>query len=187
MFPNRNWREYCETSILKYCVDLPTIDFSGDIDILTRFVESVQNMIQYSLKCAKGHAFESWFQSAEAHDKLAATGMVTCPVCGSGDVEKSIMAPRVRTARSKRQKAEGGALSVTASEASQALQKLKNHIETHSSYVGSNFAAEARAIHLGDLPERSIHGEARADEARKLIEDGIPVAPLPFMPKQKTN
>ncbi|MCY4153328.1 MAG: DUF1178 family protein [Aestuariivita sp.] len=144
-------------------------------------------MIQYSLKCANGHEFESWFQSAEAHDKLATAGMVTCPVCGSVDVKKSIMTPRVRTARSKRQKAEERALSVSASKASQALQKLKNHIETHSNYVGTNFAAEARAIHLGDLPERSIHGEARADEARKLIEDGIPVAPLPFMPKQKTN
>jgi len=42
-------------------------------------------------------------------------------------------------------------------------------------------------MHQGDVPERSIHGEARADEARELIEDGIPVAPLPFMPTRKTN
>jgi hypothetical protein len=50
-----------------------------------------------------------------------------------------------------------------------------------------NFAAEARAIHEGTAPERSIYGEARGDEAKKLIEDGIPVAPLPFIPKSKTN
>jgi hypothetical protein len=53
--------------------------------------------------------------------------------------------------------------------------------------VGLNFAAEARRIHAGDAPERSIYGEARADDARALIEDGVPVAPLPFVPGRKTN
>ena len=57
-------------------------------------------MIQYALKCSKGHSFDSWFQSAEAYDKLAAAGMVSCAVCGDAQVEKAIMTPRVRPARS---------------------------------------------------------------------------------------
>jgi hypothetical protein len=50
-----------------------------------------------------------------------------------------------------------------------------------------NFAAEARAIHAGDAPERVIHGEAKPDEARAMIDEGLPVAPLPFLPARKVN
>ena len=42
-------------------------------------------------------------------------------------------------------------------------------------------------MHLGDAPERPIWGEAKPDEAKKLIEDGINVAPLPFVPTRKSN
>jgi len=78
-------------------------------------------------------------------------------------------------------------LSATETKYEQALKELKTYIEKKSHYVGREFISEARAMHQGDVPERSIHGEARADEARELIEDGIPVAPLPFMPTRKTN
>ena len=67
------------------------------------------------------------------------------------------------------------------------LEKLRRHVEANSDYVGLSFAAEARAMHEGRVPERAIHGEARPDEARRLLEDGIPVAPLPFRPTSKTN
>jgi hypothetical protein len=50
-----------------------------------------------------------------------------------------------------------------------------------------SFAAEARAMHLGEAPERPIHGEARLDEARALVDEGVPVAPLPFLPRNRTN
>lgn len=153
-------------------------------------------MIQYALKCPDGHQFDSWFQNAAAFDKLRQAGMVTCAVCGSGDIEKAIMAPRVRPARSAvppGQEPEQVAapkerpLSAPASAAEQALAEIKKHIEANSEYVGKNFAKEARAIHTGDAPERAIYGEANADEAKSLIEDGVPVAPLPFRPGRKSN
>ncbi|AMY70715.1 hypothetical protein AKL17_3491 [Frigidibacter mobilis] len=56
-------------------------------------------MIRYALTCPKDHSFESWFQSAEAFDRLAALGQVTCAVCGASGVSKSLMAPSVRAAR----------------------------------------------------------------------------------------
>ena len=96
------------------------------------------------------------------------------------------MAPQVSTARKKTAR-EGGPLTTPASPAEQALAKLKAHVEANSDYVGMEFASEARAIHEGDAPERSIYGEAKPDEARKLIEDGVPVAPLPFRPGRKSN
>jgi len=68
-----------------------------------------------------------------------------------------------------------------------ALAALRRKIEENSEYVGPSFAAEARAIHAGEAPERSIYGETRADEAIRLIEEGVPVAPLPFVPRRRTN
>ncbi|HEY6918528.1 MAG TPA: DUF1178 family protein, partial [Tabrizicola sp.] len=78
-------------------------------------------------------------------------------------------------------------LSDPASELEAKLAELKKQIEENSEYVGMNFAAEARKIHAGDAPERAIHGEAKPDEARALIEEGLPVAPLPFLPARKVN
>lgn len=142
-------------------------------------------MIRYALSCADDHSFESWFQSAEAFDRLLGAGMISCTVCGSTSVTKTLMAPAVRPAR----KAAAGEapLSKPASKAEEALAAMRRQIEQNSDYVGLNFAAEARAMHEGEAPERSIYGEARVEDAKRLIEDGIPVAPLPFMPARKTN
>ncbi|SLN14032.1 hypothetical protein ROA7450_00242 [Roseovarius albus] len=150
-------------------------------------------MIQFTLKCDQDHRFDSWFQSAGAFDKLKAAGMVTCAVCGSGKVEKAIMAPRVQASRSKSAvpsvdaptSVPAGMLEPSAAE--QALAKLKKQVEDNSEYVGMNFAREARDMHDGIAPERAIYGEAKPEEAKKLIEDGVPVAPLPFVPGRKAN
>lgn len=145
-------------------------------------------MIQYSLKCAEGHLFDSWFQSAAAFDKLAAAGMLQCAICGSSKVEKALMAPRVQPGREvEPAAAPERPLSAPGTAVEQALAELKRKIEASSEYVGMNFAAEARAMHEGDAPERPIYGEAKADEARALIEDGVPVTPLPFLTNRKTN
>jgi len=147
-------------------------------------------MIQYALKCAEGHAFDSWFKSAEAFDKLAAAGLVQCAICGSAQVEKAMMTPRVgsgRTAVPVEDTPRDRPLSQPANAAEKAIAALRRKVEENSDYVGKNFASEARAIHEGAAPQRPIYGEARAEDARALIEDGVPVAPLPFTPNRKTN
>ena len=143
-------------------------------------------MIRYALKCADDHAFESWFQSAAAFDALQAQGHVTCPLCGSARVDKALMAPAVRPAPPDAPAARPK-LTAPANPVEEALAALRRQVEENSEYVGMNFAAEARRIHDGDAPARSIYGEARPDEAKKLIEDGVPVAPLPFLPPRKAN
>lgn len=166
-------------------------------------------MIRYTLKCVDGHGFESWFQSAAAYDRLAAAGQITCPQCGVSRVEKTLMAPQVRPAKSAANAPDGygepeggaqahgayldkatimgGQLSRAATPAEAALAALRRHVETTADYVGSDFAQEARRIHDGEATERPIWGEARISEAKALIEDGIPVAPLPFRPTRKSN
>ena len=154
------------------------------------------HMINYTLKCANDHRFDCWFQSAAAFDKLKAAGMVSCAICGDSAVEKAMMAPRVRPARAASETKDTDVaptshpdrpLSAPASPAEQALSELKRHIEKNSDYVGDKFAAEARAMHEGSAPERAIYGEARPEEAKALIEEGVPVAPLPFNITRKTN
>ena len=144
-------------------------------------------MIRYSLKCEAGHGFDSWFKGAEAFSTLVSAGQVVCPVCGSAQVEKELMAPAVRPARKAEALPAKPDLAAPASDLEEKIAALRRQIEENSEYVGMNFAAEARAIHAGDAPERTIHGEARPDEARAMIEDGLPVAPLPFLPARKVN
>ena len=141
-------------------------------------------MIRYDLKCPKGHEFDGWYQSADAFDRLSKAGHVTCTICGAADVEKRIMAPAVRPARMAGEKPK---LKEPKNDVEAAFAELRAQIEANSDYVGLNFAAEARAMHEGKIDERSIYGEAKPDEARALLEDGIPVAPLPFLPKRQAN
>ena len=142
-------------------------------------------MIRYTLKCESDHSFDSWFQSAEAFDKLLAAGMVACSACGSTKVAKALMTPSVQPTRKAAQPE--APLSAPQGEVERALDAMRRHVEENSDYVGMNFAAEARAMHDGEAPERAIHGEAKLEEAKALLEDGIPVTPLPFLPRRKTN
>lgn len=144
-------------------------------------------MIRFSLTCAKKHSFESWFQSGTAFDALKSAGHVACPICGSAEVEKALMAPSVVAPRDETSAPARASLDAPATELEAALAELRRQVEENSEYVGMNFASEARRIHAGDAPERAIYGEARADEAKKLMEDGVPVAPLPFLPARKAN
>lgn len=147
-------------------------------------------MIRYSLQCDHGHRFESWFASATAYDRLRAAGHVLCAHCGSAAVDKALMAPAVAQTTAG---AGSGAGAVPPAEPVQTpamsdkLIALRRAVEANSDYVGNRFVTEARAIHLGDAPERAIWGEARIDEVRALVDEGVPVAPLPFIARNKTN
>ena len=141
-------------------------------------------MINYTLKCDQNHTFDSWFKSAEAFEMLVKKSMVVCSECGSTKITKAIMAPSVSTSRKKDNKFPE---LEKKSKLKNDILELKKKIEANSEYVGTNFANEARSMYLGETPERSIYGEAKADDAKKLIEDGIPVMPLPFLPAKKAN
>ncbi len=134
-------------------------------------------MIRFHLKCDQNHEFESWFQSGAAFDKLVTAGMITCTTCGSTQIAKTIMAPAVSTSSQ-----------ITVPKQNEAaIAAIREQVENNSDYVGETFAKEARDMHDGVTPERAIYGQANLQEAKKLVEDGIPVIPLPFMPRKKTN
>jgi len=144
-------------------------------------------MIRYALSCADGHDFESWFQSSAAFERLQAAGMISCAVCGSGEVEKRLMSPSLPRSEPAGEEAPPGPLSAPPTPAEQALQALRCRIRDRGESVGRRFPAEARAIAAGEAPERPIYGQATPAEARTLLEDGLPVMPLPFDPDAEAN
>ena len=127
-------------------------------------------MIVFDLRCAGGCAvFEGWFDSSSDYEQQSQRGLVQCPYCGTGSVEKAPMAPRV--SRSE----------ITVSkEAVTALAELQSKMLSQSEWVGTDLPETARAMHLGEIEPRAVHGQASADEARSLIEEGVPVLPLPL-------
>ena len=119
-------------------------------------------MIKFNLKCEQGHGFDSWFGSNDDFEKLRGRGLITCVICGSCEVSKAIMAPRV-----------------VPDSATPELRK-KPLVDD----VGSNFPEEARRIFYGEAPKRSIIGQAKIEEAKELIDEGVPVLPIDWKPKQ---
>jgi hypothetical protein len=140
-------------------------------------------MIKYALGCAEGHAFESWFPDSAAYEKQRKRGFVACPECGSTEVDKAIMAPAV--VGGERAGDESGPGIVVDDrrrrQTRELMRRMRREIEANTEDVGAKFPQEARAIHLGDAPERAIRGRASLEDARSLVEDGISVLPLPML------
>jgi hypothetical protein len=148
-------------------------------------------MIKFALLCAHGHEFHSWFQSSEAFDTQVKSGLVLCPLCQAAEVKKAIMAPAIGSrGKAERAKPPAQAQSQTKVallnrrdlESRAMIDAFRRRIFAEAEDVGSRFAEEARKIHNGLIPERPIHGQASIGEARALIEEGVPVLPVPPSP-----
>ena len=141
-------------------------------------------MIVFDLACGGGHVFEAWFGSSADYEDQRARGLVSCPICGAVEIDKAVMAPNVApkgSSATAMTPMRGGAPRPAEMKAMlAALARAQAKALATSEHVGHRFAEEARAIHDGDAPERAIHGQATVREARALIDDGVPVAPLPL-------
>jgi hypothetical protein len=138
-------------------------------------------MIVFDLRCSTGHVFEAWFGSTGDFDAQVARGLVACPICDDNAVTKAAMAPAVPS------KSNQGASPSQIKAALGALAAVQAKVEASSDYVGPAFATEARAMHDGDTPSRSIYGEATRAEAAALVADGVPIAALPFRSKARAD
>jgi hypothetical protein len=150
-------------------------------------------MIKFALRCARGHEFESWFQSGEAFETQSKSGRILCPLCQATDVTKAIMAPAIASksevertkppaqaeAHSKVALLDPGDL-----ESRAMLRAFRRRVFEEAENVGTRFAEEARKIHDGLVEQRPIHGQANFDDARALIEEGIEILPVPPLPDE---
>jgi hypothetical protein len=143
-------------------------------------------VIVFDLRCGGGHVFEAWFGSSDAYESQRKAGQVQCPVCNDADVTKAVMAPAIPSKSNSKPsppspEALKAAMKVLAARQAKALES--------SEWVGTAFADRARAMHLGEEKQATIHGQASLAEAKALVEEGVPVAPLPLpvVPPEKTN
>ncbi len=151
-------------------------------------------MIVYDLSCEQGHRFEGWFGSSEDFASQQERGLVSCPTCGTENVTKAPMAPAVgrkgnqqqvsvRTGESPETGGNGLSNIPMTPEVAQAIDKLAKaqaKALKDSTWVGKDFAEQSRAMHYGERDHAAIHGEATLEEARELLDEGVPVAPLPL-------
>ena len=159
-------------------------------------------MIVFDLSCTEGHRFEGWFGSSGDFEDQRARGLLACPACGASDVSKAPMAPAVPAKGNSRQEVlppetrapEARAMANSpmppeVQKALAALAKAQAEALKSSTWVGDKFAEETRKMHYGERDEAPIHGQASLAEAKALIEEGVPVAPLPFpvAPPEKLN
>jgi hypothetical protein len=157
-------------------------------------------MIRYNLRCERGHAFESWFQSSSAYESQEKRRLVNCPSCGSAKVERAIMAPQIVSNKGRdttvAEPVPAPSTDVAAPsstplmmaqerELRAKLRELRDHIVKSADNVGERFPNEARKMHYGYIEHRPIYGEASPDEARSLIDEGVEVSPLPVLPDDR--
>jgi hypothetical protein len=131
-------------------------------------------VIRYSLACVGEHEFEAWFSNSAAYDGQRKKGQVECPVCGSRDVRKQIMAPAIRTSGEK-----SGRKRSPEAEFARMAGKVRTEIATSHEYVGERFAEEARSMFYGEAAERPVWGEVTPDVAEELLDEGVPAVPIP--------
>lgn len=161
-------------------------------------------MIVYDLECrAGGHRFEGWFGSSGDFDSQRDRGLLACPICGSADVAKAVMAPAVprkgnqlpEPVPAPKQPAKlphaagGPPIPPAVAEMMRAYAKAQAEALKSSKWVGEDFPEQARAMHYGEEDHAPIHGQATLEEAKDLLEEGIAVAPVlfPVVPPDKAN
>lgn len=163
-------------------------------------------MIKYQLICDQAHEFEGWFGDSAGFEGQQKSGFLTCPVCGSADVRRALMAPNL--ASPKTRKADlfeqpdsksvptapprvtppaAASLPPEAAQKMQALvtqmRELQSKIRSECRDVGDDFADEARKMHYGEAEPEGIYGRATPEEREALDEEGIEIMDIPWLPK----
>jgi len=141
-------------------------------------------MIVFDMICAGGHRFEGWFGSTDEFAAQSERGLLSCPSCGVGRVERVPSATRFNS---------GASENVPATKPEQVMQgkdamaiaqilyaRMVDEMLSKSEDVGQAFPEEARRIHYREAPGRAIRGQASAEEHAELVEEGIPVVRIPI-------
>ena len=150
-------------------------------------------MIVFDLLCSPaGHVFEAWFASSDAFEAQRTKQLVACPICASSSVTKAMMAPNIAAKSNRRTGSEVVAIAKSESDPKAmlaALAKAQADLLEKSTWVGRDFANQARAMDSGEVEKASIYGEASRAEVKSLIDDGVAIAPLPLpvIPPNQSN
>ncbi len=139
-------------------------------------------MIVFNLSCDNDHRFEGWFESSAKFEAQRASKLLSCPVCGTDQVNKELHAPYVNTGATKVAAKPSTTAEGVAQQAvfHKAISQFVEHVIANTVDVGDAFPEEARKIHYSEAPERPIRGNASPDDVAELREEGIDVVAVPI-------
>ena len=138
-------------------------------------------MIKFLLKCSDKHEFESWFSDSKEFDKLNKRELLECIFCSSTKIQKSIMAPMVSGAKSK--KDSSNFLDTKLLNEKNKLSKLREYVEKNFEFVGDKFSQKVREVYYDKKNQKSIYGTTTQEEREELSEEGIDLLSIPWVSK----
>ena len=137
-------------------------------------------MILFHLKCDKNHVFEAWFASSSQYEKQQKKNLINCPVCNSNKIKKSLMTPKLKGTK----KTDNSKNIVNNKKIIGKIKEFKTFIEKNTVDVGKNFTEEAKKIYYGESKPKLIRGETTKEQAKELLDEGIPIARLPWSSRE---
>jgi hypothetical protein len=139
-------------------------------------------MISFNLRCRKDHEFEGWFRDSASFEKDLKKRQIECPVCGDTKLERALSAPNISPSTAR-----AAATHEQARQMRDKMRSFRKEVESTAENVGDRFTEEARKIHYGESDQRAIYGDATLDDAKDLLDEGVPVLPLPWIEDAKDN
>ena len=142
-------------------------------------------MIKYKLICKNCDLlFDSWFATSKEYENLKDKKLLSCHVCNSKKIEKTLMAPKLLKMNDNN-KNDNEAIKFK--KINKKLIEYKKFIQNNFEYVGENFAYEARTIHYNNKKKnKGIYGTASKEEVKELREEGIDAETIPWL-EDKNN
>jgi hypothetical protein len=141
-------------------------------------------MIVFDLQCKCGSQFEGWFASRTDFDMQRTGSMISCPRCGSCEINKILSPVAIHagpaTDMSVPQADEPGREEEAAIKL---LGKIQEYVKKHFEDVGPKLAEESLKIRYGVAEPRNIRGVATAQQEKMLLEEGIEILKIPVVKK----
>ena len=104
---------------------------------------------------------------------------MTCHICNSLKVEKTLMAPQLINSKNK---SETKLNTAKYQKIKKTIKNYQKFIKDNFQYVGDNFAYEARLIHYKNKKEsKGIYGSASKQDLQELKEEGIEAQMIPWV------
>ena len=137
-------------------------------------------MIKYKLFCKNCDLkFDSWFASSSEYERLKKKKLLSCHLCNSIKVEKTIMAPQLINNKSK---FDERVKFKKYQKIKKTITDYQKFIKENFKYVGDNFAYEARSIHYNSKKKsKGIYGSASKEDLKELKEEGIDAQMIPWL------
>ncbi|MCI4441654.1 DUF1178 family protein [Tibeticola sp.] len=134
----------------------------------------------FEFQCASGHRFEGWFESDADWRDQQRRGLLECPLCGDREVRRIPSAAHLAKSGSEADRSAHTESAPRPGDAAiaQWLHAVRQWVH-QSEDVGERFPAEVRRMAKGEIDPRQIRGRASLEEAEALLDEGIPILPLP--------